>query len=116
LRRISDRLVNSKDEELVFYYAECKDTWGGPRDPTSGLCSGSRGSCPYDSWLSSLILLTLLSNCSSETVVYVVGVSDSFAVDSFGSDAWTRSFFASGFAWSSSGCFVVVVVALSVCH
>jgi hypothetical protein len=61
-------------------------------------------------WLSSLILLTLLSNFSSETIVYVVGVPDSFIVDSFGSDAWTQSFFASGSVRSSSFCFVVIVV------
>jgi hypothetical protein len=74
----------------------------GPRDPTSGLCFGSRGSCPYDSWLSSLILLTLLSNYSSETIVYAGGVPKSFVVASFGSDAWTQSFFASGSARSST--------------
>jgi hypothetical protein len=61
-------------------------------------------------WLSSLILITLLSNFSSETIVYVVGVPDSFIVDSFGSDAWTQSFFASGSVRSSSFCFVVIVV------
>jgi hypothetical protein len=58
--RIFLRLVNSKDEELVFYnLLNFKDTWGGPRDPTSGLCSGSRGSCPYNSWLNSLIISNL---------------------------------------------------------
>jgi hypothetical protein len=31
---------------LSFYYAGCKDTWDVPRDPASGLCSGSRGHCP----------------------------------------------------------------------
>jgi hypothetical protein len=55
-----NRLVNSKDEELVFYYAACKDTWGGPRDPGGALCSGSRGPCPYNSWLSSLIIPILI--------------------------------------------------------
>jgi hypothetical protein len=55
-----NRLVSSKDEELVFYYGECKDTWGGPRDLAGGLCSRSRGSYPYNSWLSSLILSILL--------------------------------------------------------
>jgi hypothetical protein len=43
--RVSHRLVNSNDEELVFYYDECKDTWGGPRYLTGVMCSGSRGSC-----------------------------------------------------------------------
>jgi hypothetical protein len=37
-----------------------------------------------------------------------VGVPNSFVADLFGSDAWTQSFFASGSARSSSGCFVVV--------
>jgi hypothetical protein len=54
--RISLRLVSSKDEELVFIITKCKDTWGGLRDPTGGLCFGSSGSCPYNSWLSSLII------------------------------------------------------------
>jgi hypothetical protein len=35
-----------KKEELVFFYAECKDTWDIPRDPAGDLCSGSRGHCP----------------------------------------------------------------------
>jgi hypothetical protein len=42
--------------ELVFHlYAKCKDTWGGPRNLTSGLCSRFGGSCPYNSWLNSII-------------------------------------------------------------
>jgi hypothetical protein len=57
-----DLFPSSEKEELVFYYAECKDTWGVPRDPAGDLCSGSRGHCPIDnSWLSSLICPTLFS-------------------------------------------------------
>jgi hypothetical protein len=41
---------------LFHLYAECKDTWGGPSNPTGGMCSGFRGSYPYNSWLNSLIL------------------------------------------------------------
>jgi hypothetical protein len=58
-----NRLVNSKSEELVFYYAECKDTWVVPRDPTGSLCSGSRGSCPFMTrGLAALFYLFYFSN------------------------------------------------------
>jgi hypothetical protein len=60
------RLVNSKDEKLVFYYAEHKDTWVFPRDPAGGLCSGSRGPCPIITLgLVALFYLFYFSNCLS---------------------------------------------------
>jgi hypothetical protein len=46
--------------------------------------------------LVALFYLLYFSNCLLETVVYVGGVPDSCAVASFGSDACTQSFFASG--------------------
>jgi hypothetical protein len=100
---------------LSFIITKSKDTWGGPRDPTGGMCSGSRGSCPYNSWLSSLIIpiLTLYS-AYCRLVVYVGEVPGSFVVAYFGSGDCTRSFFASGSAESSSGCLVVAMVALPV--
>jgi hypothetical protein len=42
---------------MSFYYAECKDSWGVPRDLASDLCSGSRGHCPSDnSWPVTFVL------------------------------------------------------------
>jgi hypothetical protein len=48
--------------------------------------------------LVALFYLFYFSNCLLETVVYVGGVPYSCVVASFGSDACTRSFFASGSA------------------
>jgi hypothetical protein len=50
------RIAQSRKNLSFHLYAECKDTWGGPRNSTGGLCSGFRGSYPHNSWRNSLIL------------------------------------------------------------
>jgi hypothetical protein len=47
LRTSPYKFIDIGMRNLSFiYYTKCKDTWGGPRNPTGGMCSGSRGSFP----------------------------------------------------------------------
>jgi hypothetical protein len=78
---------------------------------------GPEGLFPYNSWLNSLILLTLLSICLERVSSPRWQETDSFVVDLHGFSSWTRGFFASSSMMPPlfpSGCFVAAAVSLSI--